>query len=177
MITPLGSPVVASPDNPSPDGQPTDEEALASHAMALADGIERALPSWVVRCVVERADAWQPGLGRALLAPAREAGERAVEDVGSAVRALLALDVDQQPTGPLAVVRRAVGYPTGVLAEAGVPHIVRDEFDEQAFPDDGYGLTPASFADLDPDLRELGLVWGAAKAHVVLARRRAEGKR
>ena len=64
-----------------------------------------------------------------------------------------------------------------VLADAGVPPIVRDEFEERAFPDDVYGLAPASFADLDPALREPGLVWGAAKAHVVLARRRAEGLR
>ncbi len=39
------------------------------------------------------------------------------------------------------------------------------------------GLAPASFADLHPDLHEPGLVWGAAKAHVVLARRRREGLR
>ena len=31
--------------------------------------------------------------------------------------------------------------------------------------------------DLDPALHEPGLRWGAAKAHVVLARRRAEGRR
>jgi hypothetical protein len=40
-----------------------------------------------------------------------------------------------------------------------------------------YDLTPASFADVDPALHEPGLVWGAAKAHVHLARRRREGRR
>ncbi len=45
------------------------------------------------------------------------------------------------------------------------------------FPDDDYDLTPASFGDLDPALHEPGLVWGAAKAHVFLARRRAAGQR
>ncbi|MCU1368834.1 MAG: hypothetical protein JWO77_28, partial [Ilumatobacteraceae bacterium] len=62
MITPLGSPVVVTPDNPSPD-QPgaTDDDMLWAHAAVLADGIERALPGWVVRSVVSRADAWQPG--------------------------------------------------------------------------------------------------------------------
>jgi hypothetical protein len=34
------------------------------------------------------------------------------------------------------------------------------------FPDDDYGLTPASFADIDPALAEPGLAWGAAKAWV-----------
>ena len=46
-----------------------------------------------------------------------------------------------------------------------------------SFPDDPYDLTPGSFADVDPSLHEPGLVWGAAKAHVVLARRRREGRR
>ncbi|HWJ61425.1 MAG TPA: hypothetical protein VNS19_05610 [Acidimicrobiales bacterium] len=163
---------MAPPDNP-----PSDEELLASHAAVLANGIERALGPWVVRCVVDRADAWQPGLGRTLLGAAEDAGRRAGAEVGPQVRALLALDVDAQPTGPLAVLRGAVRFPTGVLAEAGVPDVVRDEFAERAFPEDRYDLAPAAFADLDPALHEPGLVWGAAKAHVVLARRRAEGRR
>ena len=45
------------------------------------------------------------------------------------------------------------------------------------FPDDLYDLTPGSFRDLDPALHEPGLEWGAAKAHVHLARRRAAGQR
>ena len=85
--------------------------------------------------------------------------------------------MDEQRTGPLAVIRTAVRYPTEVLAAAGVGPVQRDEFAERSFPDDVYDLAPASFADLDPALHEPGLVWGAAKAHVVLARRRAEGKR
>ena len=40
------------------------------------------------------------------------------------------------------------------------------------FPDDDYDLSPATFADIDESLHEPGLVWGAAKAHVVLTRRR-----
>jgi hypothetical protein len=146
---------------------------LAAHAAVLADGVERALPAWVVRSVVGRADAWQPGLGRTLVAPATDAGRRAALEVGGRVRALLALDVDAQTTGPLAVVRTAVRYPTEVLAAAGVAHVVRDEFTERAFPEDVYDLAPAAFADLDPALHDAGLVWGAAKAHVVLSRRRA----
>lgn len=182
MITPLGSPVVDPSDNPptdaSPtDGSPTDEELLASHAAVLAAGIERALGPWVARSVIGLADAWQPGLGRTLTGPAEDAGRAAAAEIGPEVRALLALDVDAQPTGPLAVLRSAVRFPTEVLASAGVPPVVRDEFAERAFPDDVYGLAPAAFADLDPSLQDAGLVWGAAKAHVVLARRRAEGRR
>ena len=58
-----------------------------------------------------------------------------------------------------------------------MPPVVRPAFEEEAFPDDDYGLTPATWADIDPALHERGLVWGAAKAHVVLSRRRAEGRR
>jgi hypothetical protein len=64
-----------------------------------------------------------------------------------------------------------------VLDELGVGPPDRDEFARRNFPEDRYDLTPASFADVDPTLHEPGLVWGAAKAHVVLQRRRAEGLR
>jgi hypothetical protein len=107
-----------------------------------------------------------------VLEEARVAGERARAEIGIEVRALLAQDVDDQRANPLAVVRRAVRYPTAVLRTAGVPSVVRDEFDERAFPDDVYALTPASFADVDPSLHEPGLLWGAAKAHAHLMRRR-----
>ena len=65
------------------------------------------------------------------------------------------------------VVRAAVIYPTAVLRAAGVPAPGRDEFVIERFPDDDYGLTPVSLAALDPDdpeLVELALKWGAAKA-------------
>jgi hypothetical protein len=149
-----------------------DEAALARYGAELAAGVVRALPAWVVRCVVERAEAWQPGLGPSLVDAAEAAGHRAALEQGAAVVALLATDVDEQTTGPLAIVRTAVVHPTGVLAGAGVPAVERDEFAERAFPGDVYDLAPASFADLDPELHEPGIVWGAAKAHVILRRRR-----
>jgi hypothetical protein len=71
------------------------------------------------------------------------------------------------------LLRSAARFPTGVLLDAGVPGAVRDEFLQTQFPDDVYDLGPAAFADLDPSLHEPGLIWGAAKAHVHLARRRA----
>lgn len=158
--------------------EPADDAArLAEFAAVLADAVESAIGPWVVRSVAAVADAWQPGLAPRLAPAAAEAGERAIGDVGPRVRALLMADVDEQATGPLALLREAVRYPTAVLAEAGVAPAVRDEFAVRAFPDDVYGLAPAAFADVDPALHEPGLVWGAAKAHVVLARRRAEGRR
>lgn len=171
-------PRAPGPGDPEPaPARAEDHERLQTYAEALADGIVAALAPWVEGSVTRVAEAWQPGLGRTVAPAAAEAGSQAVAVVGEQVRTLLATDVDAQGTGPLAVVREAVRYPTAVLAATGVPSVVRDEFSERAFPDDVYDLTPASFADLDPDLAEVGLVWSAAKAHVVLGRRRAEGRR
>lgn len=168
--------------DPVPDGEagpddPADADALRSYAGALAEGVHATLAGWVVRCVEERAGQAGVALTADLLEAARRAGEEARTEVGPAVRALLARDVDDQPTGPLDLVRGAVRYPTAVLAQAGVPAVTRDEVDQRLHPDDIYDLSPASFRDLSPDLHEPGIAWGAAKAHVVLARRRREGRR
>jgi hypothetical protein len=141
-----------------------DIERLDGYARALADGIEAALPGWVVRSVERRATG--------LRAEAEAAGQRARAEVGPQVRSLLGTDVDRQWTNPLQLVRRAVVYPTAVLQRAGVPPVARDSFVERVFPDDVYDLSPASFAELDPTLAEAGIEWGAAKAHVVIQRRR-----
>ncbi|CAN5617732.1 hypothetical protein BH10ACT1_BH10ACT1_35750 [soil metagenome] len=154
-----------------------DAAALARYATALADGVQAALGPWVERSVRSILEQHRPGSAAAVAEAARRAGEAAAVEVGESVRRLLATTVDAQRTGPLAVLRSAVRYPTEVLADAGVPAVERDPFAERAFPADVYDLAPAAFADLDPSLAEAGLVWGAAKAHVVLARRRAEGLR
>ena len=156
----------------------SDEEAkLRGYADALADGIESALPGWVERSVATLMNAWVGHVPPDVAEDAAIAGRSAASETGRRVRELLATDVDEQPTGPLALVRGAVRWPTAVLARAGMPPLRRDPFAEQAFPDDVYDLVPASFADLDPSLTEPGIAWGAAKAHIVLGRRRAEGKR
>jgi len=139
---------------------------------ALASALEAALPGWVVRSVEGR---WQDWKGATPPPPgtrdeAERAGARAQAEVGAQLRTLLSLDVDEQRVNPLDLVRRAVSYPAAVLRAAGVPEVVRDEFAERAFPDDVYGLAPASFADIDQSLYEPGLEWGAAKAHAHLAR-------
>ena len=152
---------------------PADVATLTELATALADAVEAALPAWVERSVAARA----PLLDAALRAAAADAGRRAAAEVGAEVRSLLLTDVDEQRANPLAVLRGAVRYPTEVLRSAGVAPVRRDEFAERSFPDDVYDLSPATWSDIDPGLQERGIVWGAAKAHVVLARRRREGKR
>ena len=52
-----------------------------------------------------------------------------------------------------------------------MPVVERDDFRRAHFPDDVYDLTPSSYAELDPSLQELGITWGAAKAHLHLRRR------
>lgn len=147
---------------------PSDEEKLLRHARALEAGLRRHLRRWVDDTLTRRLG--HPPVPRqsALIDPAVE---RALDDLG----VLLATDIDRQPTNPLALVRSLVGPMTAVLLDAGVPAPPRDADAVRLFPDDHYDLTPGAFADVAPELHELGLVWGAAKAHVHLRRRRAEG--
>ncbi len=148
------------------------DAVLRSAGEALGDGVVAALPGWVERSVRGLLEAWRGTADPAVLASAREAGVRAASEVGPEVRRLLAEDVDRQWANPLAVVRRAVSFPTAVLRDAGVPEVVRDEYDEAHFPDDVYGLTPRTFTDVDPALGDVALVWGAAKARASMVRHR-----
>lgn len=127
---------------------------IEDYARALADKVDEVLPQWVERCVHR----FLPD------ADATAAGEQARAEVGGAVRTLLLADVDEQRANPLAVLRGAVRYPTEVLQAAGVAPVERDDFARDRFPDDVYDLTPASFADIDEQLADLGVAWGAAKA-------------
>ena len=138
--------------------------SVEREARALADGIDAALPGWVERSVERLLVASQGRADAAVMAAAREAGARARADIGGRARALLEADIDRQRANPLSLLRDAVRYPTEVLRRAGVPPVARDDFMTARFPDDDYGLTPASFADVDPALHELGIAWGAAKA-------------
>ena len=143
----------------------------------MADGVERSIPGWVDRVVRSVLAAQGIPVTGDVDAGIADAAARARADGAPRVRALLEPDIDDQAGNPLAVLRSLVPYPTAVLREAGARPVARDEFAVRIFPDDAYDLTPATFADVDPDLHEPGLVWGAAKAHVHLARRRREGRR
>jgi len=149
-----------------------EDALLAAQAEALADGIVAALPGWVEASVARLALAWSGAVRPEVAAAAAAAGAAAQAAIGPEVRALLAQDVDDQRTTPLALARGAVPFATDVLRAIGVPPVVRDAQAAERFPDDDYDLTPGTFSDLDPALAEPGLAWGAAKAYVVLARRR-----
>ena len=157
-----------------PADDPDDLAALAAHADALASALEQALGPWVHRTVLARWEAWhgEPA-PRSVVERAEAAAVAAEAEVLPVLRRLLATDVDEQRANPLALVRRAVRHATAALEASGVPPVQRDEQAERLFPDDHYDLVPGTFGDVDPAVHEPGLVWGAAKAHVILRRRRA----
>jgi len=144
------------PDDSSP--------AMRPYACALADGIDAALPAWVEASVLRLMTDWAGKVPPEVAADAAAAARRAHDEVMPRLRALLAADIDEQQSTPLAIVRSAVAFATEVLAGAGVPLVQRDDFAVRAFPRDDYNLAPATFADLDPSLAETALEWGAAKA-------------
>jgi hypothetical protein len=170
-------PVPDAPDDDDPVDDPADAEALARYAAALADRIDEAIPGWIDRSVRRVLADQGIAVDDVVAERIRDAGRAARESGGRRVRALLSTDIDAQAGNPLAVLRSLVPHATAVLASAGARPVARDEFSVRHFPDDVYDLTPASFADVDPALHEPGLVWGAAKAHVHLARRRRKGRR
>lgn len=154
---------------------PDDAARLAAAAEMLTAAVDRTVPAWIERLVTERLSAWLGTVNAAQAAAAAAAGQAARDEVVPTMRALLETDVDAQPTNPLSVLRQATVHAHRVLADAGVPPVVRDDFAERAFPDDDYGLVPASWDDIDPSLTEPGITWSAAKAFVFKARRRREG--
>ncbi len=149
-----------------------DERQLSALADELCDAILVAIPAWVRRTITERAAAEDVVVGPDSI----EAVIAAIApELGPELRRILQADVDSGAGSPLAAVRAATGPITALLEEAGVPKSRRDEFSAAAFPLDLYEVGPATFADIDPSLHEPGLMWGAARAHVHLRRRRRHG--
>ena len=146
-------------------------ERLDAAGDAILSGVERVMQSWVERRVSFIADAWGrlDAASRATLdARARAAGVAATVRVASELRELFATDVAEQRTTPLEIVRTAAREVTAVLAVAEIPPIERDAFDQRAFPDDLYGVTPSTLSDLgDEGLGPLQLAWGLAKTQVL----------
>jgi hypothetical protein len=164
---------------PSADERPDDEQrglALLQEASdAIAAGVARELPGWVERSVTYILDAWgrtPPHARERAERDAVDAGRVATTRVVGELRALFALDPEEQRSTPLEIVRRAYREPTAVLAAAGIAPVERDEFAERAWPDDTYGLVVHGLGDLgDEDLAPLQMAWGLAKAKVLRARR------
>jgi hypothetical protein len=163
-----------SPSDARPDAASAAEARLRAASDAILDGVTRTLPGWVERNIERIADAWgglDPGARAALDARARGAAVDATVRVTGALRRLFLIDAHAQRSTPLEIVRSATREVTAALSGAGIPPVARSAFDERAFPDDLYGVTPATLGDLgDEDLAPLQLVWGLAKTEVLRAR-------
>jgi hypothetical protein len=168
----------AGPDRPPvPEIPAIDEDTalarLGEASEALIDGVGAALPAWAARSADFLLAAWG-GLDaerqREAVASAEGAGGQAAQRVAGELRELLALDPAEQRATPLEIIRGAVAEPTAVLAAAGLPDVVRDPFEERAWPDDRFGLVPRTLRDLDPDLAAIHFAWGIAKAALLRAR-------
>ena len=147
---------------------------LAETGAAIVAAVARDVPGWVVANVDRLLEAWgraDPALRARARDAAPAAGRQAAERVAASLDALLAIDPSEQRATPLEIVRTIYREPTELLMVAGVPEVVRDAFDERAWPGDRYDLVPRTLGDLgDPDLGPLHLAWGMAKATVLRAR-------
>src|SRR5688572_12538570 len=118
---------------------------------ALVDGIARALPGWAAR-EAERLGtawgAWPPDQIAEVVRAAEASGRIAAGRVAGELRVLFALDPADQRATPLQVIRTAVREPGQVLAAAGLPGVVRDDFAVNSWPDDEYDLVPKNLRDL-----------------------------
>ena len=150
---------------------PADRVELGPIGDAIVGGVRTSLPAWVERQVTRILDAWgrlEPGDRARVDAEAHAAGRAATDRVCAELDALFAVEPVAQRTAPLEIVRSAYLEPTAVLRDAGIPEVVRDAFDERAWPGDVYDLVPRSFADLgDADLGPLHLAWGLAKSRAL----------
>jgi hypothetical protein len=136
------------------------ETLIAAFAMAgeeLAGSILASVP-WFVRTAASR-------VGVALDS---ETLDRVIESMSTELdeplRSLLAAPIDEQRGTPLALVRAAASQVTAVFQALGVPPLDRDPFDVRALPTDLYGIAPATWRDVGPDVEEPGMRWGVIKA-------------
>ncbi len=148
------------------DRAPTGEEAFRALSSELGRRLSEAIDPWLRRVVTEVVGAGAIDANPELGAMVELAARHAAADVGPVIRAELDRDADDQRANPLALARRAVPYATAVLVATGLEPVERDPVEVRARPDDLFELSPARFADIDPDLHDLGLAWGAARAMV-----------
>jgi len=148
----------------------SDDDKLVGYAEDLLEGLVAHTAAWVERVVRDRVD---PQLAAPIILTLTPEVERALGEVSE----LLRTDIDAQRANPLMVIRSLVHPITDALRAAGVAQASRDSDAQRLFPGDIFDLTPGAFSDVHPELHMPGLAWGAAKAHVHIQRRRAEGLR
>lgn len=149
-------------------------ERLRTAQDRIIAGMETHLPAWIATEVTRILDAWgrlDPVDYQSAISAAQGLGGIVTVRVVGELATLFARDVGDQRATPVQIVRSAYREPTAMLAELGIPGVVRDAFDERVEPADIYGLSPQSLADLgDFELGPALAVWGIAKSRLLRAR-------
>lgn len=159
--------------DPTRDAVEQAEEVYRTAARDLLDALDDTIRGWIVRSLDSRLPGdWSRARRDALRGDIADVAEQIHAAVMPRLRDLLTTDVARQSAGPLGLLRSCVGPANRLLDELGVGRPERDPVTASMFPDDPHDLGPANFDDVDPRLHDVGLVWGAAKAHVVLTRHR-----
>lgn len=153
-----------------------DERRFAEIAATLSDAIIAAVPLWMLRTAEEKAARSGVSLDRIDRDRIGAVATMLAAELAPRLEASLTADVDAGAPSPLAVLRSANGPLNDVLDELGVTPGSRDPFLAERFPDDHHDVGPAAFGDLDESVHEPGLMWGAARAHIHLSRRREIGR-
>ena len=94
------------------------------------------------------------------------------DHVSAALVELLNTDVLEQRVNPLTIFRNSTQPITDLLVVLECRPVERDEFNRRSFPNDFFGLSPATWADIDERMVEPGLEWGAWKAASVMMRKK-----
>ncbi len=139
---------------------------VGTYGRLLADAIVTALPQWAAKLIVQYAGTDHHVCGQAI-------GNEIVQALDGPLHDLLRTSIDAQRQTPLALVRAHIEPMTTYLQSIGVSEVQRDPYDEEAFPNDMFGLAPTSWADFGEAVSDAALRWGAAKAMAHAATRRS----
>ncbi|MFV2038936.1 MAG: hypothetical protein ACC660_01700 [Acidimicrobiales bacterium] len=154
-----------------------DEVDIEGASAALRVAAVQATPAWVRRCVGEVAGRQRLDRPEHFETTLDEWAQRAAAFVDTRLGELLGADIDRQQSTPLEIFRQAVRFPVEILHGLGATPVHRGDMARWAFPNDPFDITPGNLSDIGEGVQQAGIVWGASKAALHLARRRREGGR
>ena len=144
---------------------------MDQYSTRLLETSDEVVTKWVERLIQRHCDEQKfsdPRVGELCISVIAQVSTEVHENLVE----LLSRDVFEQRTNPLAIFRQATRPITELLSNLGCSPVSRDEFNERSFPEDVYGLSPATWIDIDEALVEPGIEWGAWKAATVMMRKK-----
>lgn len=138
-------------------GEPADPIDVSAYGRALAHAVLQVLPAWTQRILETHTQSFDAAQLSNIVCTLTKKVELPLFE-------LLTADIDGQRQSPLALLRTLMEPLTDELRRTGAPAVVRDSYDEAAFPNDVYALGPMAWSDFGEEVGEAGLHWGAAKA-------------